>query len=84
MLLIDVTPFKLIFAIVTALIGVIAISAALTGFFTSKMHIIERLLFFAGGLMLLTTNRYLNLAAMGILVVGYLLQKRKHTKATVA
>ncbi len=84
LLLIDVTPFKLIFAIVTALIGVIAISAALTGFFTSKMHIIERLLFFAGGLMLLTTNRYLNLAAMGILVVGYLLQKRKHTKATVA
>ncbi len=47
-----------------ALIGVIAISAALTGYFTSKMNMIERGLFFAGGLMLLTTNRYLNIGSL--------------------
>jgi TRAP transporter 4TM/12TM fusion protein len=84
LLLIDVTPLKLTIAIATALIGVIAISAALTGFFTSKMNVIERGLFFAGGLMLLTTNRYLNLIAIVILVGVYFLQKSKKSKVNIA
>lgn len=83
LLLVNVTPFKMIFAIVTALIGVIALSAALTGFFTSRMSIIERLLFAGGGLLLLTVNYTFNVIAILILAVGYFLQKRKNPKVKV-
>ena len=83
LLLIDVTPFKLIFVIVTALIGVVAISAGLTGFFSSGMNIIERVIFLAGGLMLITTSFTYNLIAIVLLAAGYYLQKRKLTKVNM-
>lgn len=84
LLLVDVTPLNLIFVIITALIGVTAIAAGLTGFFTSRMNIFERLTFLAGGLILVTTDVKLNMVGAAILLVGYASQKRKEKKVKLA
>lgn len=80
LLLVDVTAFHLIFVIVTAMVGVVALSAGLTGFFKTKMNIVERLLFLVGGLVMITTDYTYNLIALVLLVIGYFMQKRKYTK----
>ncbi len=84
LLLIDATPLVLIFIIITSLIGIIAVAAALTGYFTTKMNIIERALFVAGGIMLVTTDVRANLAGAVILGIAYLIQHRKTKKLSIA
>jgi TRAP transporter 4TM/12TM fusion protein len=84
LLLVDVTALHLIFVIGTAIIGVIALSAGLTGFFSTNMNLIERATFLVGGLLMITTNGYYNLIAVVLLAVGYILQRRKVSKEKIA
>lgn len=83
LLLVNVTPFRLIFVIATAIIGVIALSAGLTGFYSTRMNMIERAIFLVGGLLLITTNYYFNVGAVLLLGFGYILQKRKSSKVNI-
>ena len=80
LLLVDVTPLHLVFVIVTAIAGVMALSAGLTGFFKCKMNALEKLIFIVGGLLLITTSYIVNIIAAGMLLVGYLSQKNRVSK----
>jgi TRAP transporter 4TM/12TM fusion protein len=84
LLLINATFAMTIFTIITSIIGIIAVAAALTGYFTTGMSIIERLIFIAGGVMLVTTSMVMNLAGAVVLGVGYLLQRNKVKKMDIA
>lgn len=83
LLLIDVTLVQIIFIVVTSLIGIIAVAAALTGYFSSNMSLADRILFIAGGIMMVTTSLMFNGIGAVLLVVGVLIQRKKKSTATV-
>ncbi len=84
LLLIDVTPMQVLFIVATALMGIISVAAALTGYFKTNMNIFERLMFVAGGILLVTTNLMLNAVGLGILVAGYFIQRSAQKKLAVS
>jgi TRAP transporter 4TM/12TM fusion protein len=84
-LMIGVTPVQLVFIVLTSVIGIIAVAASLTKFFVSKMTITEQVMFFAGGLMLITTNILFNGIGAAILIGAIMMQrKKKAAGATLA
>ncbi|HPX27393.1 MAG TPA: TRAP transporter permease, partial [Treponemataceae bacterium] len=86
MLLINTNAFEVTSIIITALIGMFGISAALEGYVFRKTLVIERILFGAAGLLLIfpeTTTDIIGLVVITILVVFQFLQKLKHQRAGV-
>ena len=72
-LLLDASFGGVAFAFITALLGVIIISIAITGFFKVKIHLPCRIALFAAGIMLFFANPiYFNALglAVGILILG--------------
>jgi TRAP transporter 4TM/12TM fusion protein len=84
LLLIDATFVMIVFTVITSIIGIIAVASALTGYFSTNMSIITRLIFVAGGILLVTTNVVANLAGAVLLGLGYLMQHRKAKKISMA
>ena len=77
LVLVDVTPLKLIIAVSTALIGMIAVSSSVIGYFTRNSRIWERFVLFGAGLMLIIPE--LVSSAIGLLLILLILfiQKRR-------
>ena len=84
MLLINATFINVALMLVTSLVGIIAIAAALTNYFITGMAVIERLFFLFGGLFLITTNVTFNLLGLVIIGLAVFLQVKKSKKFTVA
>ncbi len=68
LLLVKAAPVSLALAVVTSLIGMIAISAGLTGFLVKRLHWIERILLVGSGLLLVVPGLVTD--AIGIVVLG--------------
>jgi len=81
MLMINSTPLLLAFDIVTALIGITCVASALTGFFKAHMNIGERLLFAAGGILMLMTNAQYVAIGVVMIIVTYFIQRNKFSKS---
>ncbi len=81
LVLVDVTPLKLILAITTAFIGMMAVSSAMIGFFMLNSKAWERLLLFIAGLMMIVpqlTSSFIGI----ILIVGiWFVQKKRQDSA---
>ena len=76
---------QLIFIIVTAMIGLVAVASGLTGFFQTKMNPIERILFVGAGIMMVTTSVSINAVAAVILgVVAFWQFKKKKSSPALA
>lgn len=84
LLMINVTIFHLIFIIITALIGIIAVASGLTGYFRTTMNPVERVAFIGGGVMLVTTTMMLNIIGAVVLGGVILWQLRKSKAVAVA
>lgn len=68
LLMVDVTPIKFIFAILTALIGMMAVSSAMIGYFKANSYVWERIALFIGGLCMIIPEMYTNI--IGVVVIG--------------
>ncbi|WP_312812130.1 TRAP transporter permease [Sedimentibacter sp.] len=79
-LMINTTPLLLVFDIVTALVGITCIAIALTGFFKTHMSIIEKVLFIAGGILLVLTKVHFVVIGAVLIALAYTIQKRKEQK----
>ncbi len=79
-LMINTTPLLLVFDIVTALVGITCIAIALTGFFKTHMSIIEKVLFIAGGILLVLTKVHFVVIGAVLVALAYTIQKRKEQK----
>ena len=77
MLMIDVNIIDIISTLITALIGMYAVSGGLAGFIEDKCNIIERLLLIGGGLCMIIPG--LATDAIGLVITGIiiLMQKRR-------
>lgn len=84
MLLINATPLNVIIMLITSLVGIIAIAAALTNYFITNMSIVDRISFVIGGLLLITTSVMLNVFGFAIIALAVLLQVNKKNKLKVA
>ena len=67
-LLIDVTLPKILMLLITSLIGMTAVSASVSGFFSTKTGAIDRIGFFIGGLLLIDPNVTTDI--IGVFVLG--------------
>lgn len=82
MLFIDATAIEVIKIVVTAFIGIVAISAGMEGYFKTKLSWYERLVILASGLCLITPDGLTDIIGiiLFVLVVIYQLLKDKNLK----
>lgn len=82
MLLINTTPLLLIQNLVTASCGMYGVGAAMIGFCIAPMNLLERIVFFGAGLMLIDPGAITDVTGLGILTLGIMLQiRRKRAQA---
>ena len=75
MLLIDASWLDVAQIILTAIIGMIGIAAALEGYFTRHAHLIQRLMFLAGGLLLIEPGLATDILGVAIIAVPIVWQE---------
>ena len=75
MLFIDTTALQVIQIVLTSLLGIFGIAAAMNGYLFRKIHWFIRLLAIAGGLLMMDPNWFTDVIGVGILAVVILLQK---------
>ncbi|MCR5722329.1 MAG: TRAP transporter permease [Lachnospiraceae bacterium] len=80
MLLVDTTPTKVIFIVVTALLGIFGVAAGIGGYLFSNTNPILRLVIIAGGLMLLVPGTITDIVGVALVafvcVADFLTAKR--------
>jgi TRAP transporter 4TM/12TM fusion protein len=83
MLLFDIHPVAMIWMIATSLIGIMSVASGVNGYFKTNMGRIERLLFFIGGIGLVTPGLLTDAIGAGLIVIGLFMQfqKAKRPKA---
>ncbi len=78
MLMIDVSFPEILIVIMSAILGAVALSVFVIGFFIDKASMFERVLFLIGGITLLNPGYYSDLVGLGIIIIPIFLQiKRK-------
>src|SRR5699024_12037178 len=76
LVLVDVTPVKLVTAVLTSLIGMIAVSSSMVGFFVRNSKAWERILLFVGGLLMIDPGFQSNMIGLAIMAG---LRSEEHT-----
>src|SRR5699024_1398818 len=77
LVLVDVTPVKLVTAVLTSLIGMIAVSSSMVGFFVRNSKAWERILLFVGGLLMIDPGFQSNMIGLAIMAGLWLYQKQR-------
>src|SRR5690625_3738429 len=77
LVMVDVTAINLVISIATAFLGMLSISSSMIGFFISHSYVLERLLLFIGGLLLVLPEMITNLIGIAILGAVWFIQKQR-------
>jgi TRAP transporter 4TM/12TM fusion protein len=81
LLLIDTTPIQVAQIIITSLIGMLGIGAAMEAYFLTHANKVERLLLLVGGLLLIDPGIITDLIGIGLIAAVFLYQLRMNRKA---
>lgn len=84
LLMIEGMAFDLLLTILTALIGMVALSSALIGYLADDCSTIERLVLIAGGLMMIKPGFLTDIAGFALFVVILFLQLKRRKSAVQA
>jgi len=84
LLLINASTVQIVAITITSLVGMVGVGAALEGFYFVRMNAVERILIFAGGIMLIDPGLFTDLTGLGFFaaVTAYQMFKRKSGKFT--
>ena len=74
MLMINAQWYDVLRIVLTALVGMFGIGSALEGYCTRRAHLLQRILFLAGGLLLVDPGLLTNINGIGLVVLAYLWQ----------
>ncbi len=74
---VDATPLKLLFSVVTALLGMIGVSSAVIGYFVRNSRIWERFIMFGAGLMLIIPELLSSGIGLALIVLIWFIQKKR-------
>lgn len=77
LVLVDVTPLKLLLATTTAIIGMIAVSSGVIGYFTRNSKVWERFVLFGAGLALIVPELLSSIIGFVLIVFIWFIQKRR-------
>ncbi|MDI6707460.1 MAG: TRAP transporter large permease subunit, partial [Bacillota bacterium] len=77
LLMIDVNVVSMIVIIATAVVGIVAVASAVSAFFITNQSFFERIIFFAGGLLMVIPGAYTDVIGIAFLLVGFVIQKKK-------
>ncbi len=80
LVLVDWTPVALIMSLATALIGMYAIAAGVSGYLNTKIHAIMRLVLAIGGLMLIVPGTTTNIGGIAIIALAFVYLRMKDKK----
>ncbi|WP_339164550.1 TRAP transporter permease [Siminovitchia sp. FSL W7-1587] len=75
--LVDVTPLKLIIALMGAIVGMIAVSSAVIGHFYRNSLPWERMVLFAGGIMMIFPETISDLVGAALIIGIWFIQKQR-------
>ncbi|MGI6604926.1 MAG: TRAP transporter permease [bacterium] len=75
LLLVGGSPLEIIQAIMTSIIGTVALAAAVQNFFLGQLNLVQRALLFAGALTLIIPGTLTDLIGLGTLVTVYIWQR---------
>jgi TRAP-type uncharacterized transport system fused permease subunit len=78
LILIDAGVGEIALAAVTALIGIFAVSAALEGYLSGPMNLVVRLIFAAGGLLMIVPGVVTDAGGFILIAAGFLIQRATH------
>lgn len=79
-LMIDTNAVEVILIIITSIIGMIGIGAALEGYLITHASWFERVIFLAAGLMLIYPGSITDMIGFGLMVTGFVIQRAKQKK----
>jgi len=77
LLLINTTPLQVVQIVITSLIGMLGVGAAMEGYFLTRAGWVERGMFLAGGLLLIDPGLVTDMIGAGLIVSTFLWQLRK-------
>jgi TRAP transporter 4TM/12TM fusion protein len=77
LLLIDTTPLQVVQIVITSILGMVGIGAAMEGYFMTHANKFERIAFLIGGLLLVDPGAITDIIGFVILAAMYMYQKRK-------
>lgn len=77
LVMVDVTATGVILAVVTALVGMSAVSSSTVGFFIRNAYAWERLVLFAAGILLIIPNIIISLVGLALLLGIWFIQKQR-------
>ena len=81
---IDVTWVQIAASFVTAILGGICASAAMLGFFTDRLNILERLLFAGTAILFMNSDWRIDLAALALMTALVMWAKRRGTTSEIS
>ena len=84
MLLIETDLFNVVLICVTSMIGIVGVASALEGYLFVDMTMIERLLFVAGGIMMIIPGVVTDGIGLGLIAAGLAVQFVKKKRVSVA
>lgn len=77
MIMIDVTAGGMILMLITSIIGIIGVASGVQAYFIIEQSLLERAIFFVGGLTMIIPGVYTDIIGIAMLAVGYIIQKKK-------
>ena len=77
MLLFNIKPLEMLWMIATSLVGIISVAAGIGAFLKANMSWLERILFFVGGVLLVTPGLLTDAIGGGLILIGVVIQYRK-------
>ena len=80
LLMIDATPLHLIYSLVTAIFGMVALSSSLIGYLIADMRFIERVVLFAAGLLMIIPEVMTDVVGLIVLAVCIFLQRKRNNQ----
>ncbi|SHM39131.1 TRAP transporter, 4TM/12TM fusion protein [Caldanaerovirga acetigignens] len=75
------STLDILWIIATSLIGIVAVSSSVSGFLIITQTIIERVIFFVGGILLVTPGLYTDVIGAGLLALGHFIQMTRVKKS---
>lgn len=82
-LMIDATVVTITFSAITALIGMWGVSIAMIGFCENLLSVVQRALFFIGGLCMIIPGMITDVAGIAVLAAAYFWQRQNKLKGSI-
>jgi TRAP transporter 4TM/12TM fusion protein len=83
LLLINTTPIQVVQIVITSILGMVGIGAAMEGYFITNANKLERVAFLIGGLMLVDPGAITDVIGLVILGLLFVYQKKKAAKQNI-